>query len=73
MTAEDFQRWMAHRRYNNLQAAAALGVSRNSITRYLREGADRTVALACSADAMNLQPWPLAPAPVSHDGVSHEG
>jgi hypothetical protein len=59
MTAEDFAAWMEHRGYNNLQAAAALGVGRNSITRYLRIGADKTVALACSADAMNLKPWPL--------------
>ena len=58
MTADEFKGWMAHRGYNMLQAADALGISRNTVTRYLAQGTDKTIALACSADAMGLKPWP---------------
>lgn len=60
MSGDDFQNWMAHRGYNIGQAAAALGLGRNTVARYLKKGTtDKTVALACSADAAGLQPWPV--------------
>lgn len=59
MTADQFAQWMAHRCYNKQQAAEALGISRNSVATYLKDGTNKTVALACSADAMGLKPWPM--------------
>lgn len=60
MTAADFIAWREHMGYNRLQAAAALGMGRNQPQRY-EDGQPIPlyVALACSAIAMRLQPWPV--------------
>ena len=58
MTSEQFRKWQQLARLNNLEAADALGVHRNAITRYRSKGTDKTTALACRAILNNLQPWP---------------
>lgn len=57
MTAHDFTTWMAHRRLNVGAAAEALGVGRNTIPRYMKEGAPKHIGLACAAIAMGLPEW----------------
>lgn len=59
MTGEQFTEWMEHMGFNKLQAAEALGAGRNSIPRWQEKGTDRTIALACSAIAEKLPPWPM--------------
>lgn len=59
MTGDDFTAWMQHMGYNRLQAAAALGVGRNTVPRWMNEGAPLHVALACTALALGMKPWPL--------------
>lgn len=60
MTAEDFTDWREHLGLNRSQAAAALGVALNTITAYERgQRIPLYVALACSALAMRLPPWPV--------------
>jgi len=57
MTAKDFAAWLDHMKLKKRPAAEALGISRNSVDRYLENGAPRTVALACAAIAFGLPPW----------------
>jgi len=53
MNAEDFLYWLEAMRsakgLNKSQCGALLGRSPQSISRFLNNGADRTVALACAA------------------------
>ncbi|MDQ0315570.1 helix-turn-helix domain-containing protein [Amorphus orientalis] len=67
MTPEDFKNWRAHCGFKSQRIAAeALGLSVGTIENYepgvRRDGNPApipyTVALACSALAMNLPPWP---------------
>jgi transcriptional regulator with XRE-family HTH domain len=62
MTADEFTAWRKHLGLSGRKAAAALGVSKNTITAYERGkwGIPKTVALACSAVANQLRPWPIA-------------
>ena len=57
MTADDFTAWMAHMGLNKLQTASALAISRNTVTKYMSEGAPDYIALACSALAQGLPKW----------------
>ncbi len=61
MTAEDFLYWLEAMRsakgLNKSQCGALLGRSSQSISRFLNNGADRTVALACAALLADLQPY----------------
>lgn len=59
MTADDFLAWIDHMGWYNVRAAKELGVSRNTITRYAKEGAPVHIALACSALAFGLPRWSL--------------
>lgn len=42
---------------NKVKAAAALGLSRNTLQRYEIEGAPLYIALACAALICGLAPW----------------
>jgi hypothetical protein len=57
MTADNFTAWMARMNLNLLQAAAELGIGRNTAAKYAREGAPRYIGLACSAIAQGFKPW----------------
>ena len=57
MTADDFRAFLDHMGWNRIDAAEHLGLSRNSVTKYLSEGAPLTVALACAARSFGLPPW----------------
>ena len=62
MTAQEFIAWREHLALNRREAAEALGVSQTTITAYerARSSVPRVVALACTAVANNLRPWPIA-------------
>lgn len=57
MTADDFAAWLEHMGFNILQASARLGMSRNTVARYMKEGAPVSVGLACAALAFGLPAW----------------
>jgi len=56
MDAKAFCDWMERMDFNILEVSAALGISRNTITRYRREGTPLYVDLACSALSYGLPP-----------------
>lgn len=61
MTGQDFTDWMKLMGLNASQAAAALGVSRNSIPNYQKsESIPRTIMLACRALSYRLPDWRYA-------------
>ncbi|MGV6875912.1 helix-turn-helix domain-containing protein [Pseudochelatococcus sp. B33] len=69
MTPDDFKGWRKTMGYSQAQAAGALGVSKPTIENYergTRREDDRpvviphTVALACTALYLELDPWPMA-------------
>ena len=62
ITGDQFCEWLAEMKANgncktDLDAAYMLGKSKDSIVIYKREGADRTIALACRALSLGLTPW----------------
>ena len=57
MTGEDFTAWMRHMNFKNGAAAEALDLSRNTIPKYISEGAPGYIDLACAALAGNVRPW----------------
>ncbi|UXU73689.1 MULTISPECIES: hypothetical protein [unclassified Paracoccus (in: a-proteobacteria)] len=57
MTADDFNDWLDRTGLSGLQAAEALGIAKNSVVKYRREGAPRHIALACTAIYHNLGAW----------------
>ena len=64
MTAEDFNAWLAGMFrggliQSELGAANLLGVTKNTLTKYKREGTDRKTALACRALYHKMDPWRL--------------
>lgn len=57
MTGDQFRAWMEAVGLNKAQAAARLGLSRNSVAKYEVEGAPIAIAYACAAVAAGLTPW----------------
>jgi len=57
ISAENFRQWLEAMGIPNHQAARLLGISTNSPTNYRQNGAGRTIALACSALMIGLDPW----------------
>ncbi|PIE07539.1 MAG: hypothetical protein CSA74_06950 [Rhodobacterales bacterium] len=57
MTADDFNAWMDHMGFSGLEAARQLGIGKNTVPTYRREGAPKHIALACAALAFGLPPW----------------
>lgn len=47
MTPTAFKRWLRAMGYNHSEAARNIGVSRNSVIKYLKTGAPLKVKLAC--------------------------
>jgi len=63
MQPESFANWLAAMTAAGLisskrDAASLLGVTDDTITAYLRRGADLRTALACRALFHRLEPWP---------------
>jgi plasmid maintenance system antidote protein VapI len=56
MTSDSLAAWMERLGFNKVRAAAALGISRNTLDGYLTGKHDipKTVALACAAIAYGL-------------------
>lgn len=61
MTCDDLRAWQADMNYTQQQAAAALGVSWATYKRWLTGDPSLLAALACSAIAAGLAPYPAAP------------
>ena len=57
MTGEAFRRWLKAMKISGAQAAELLGVHKNTVTRFKRDGTDRAIALACAALWHRLGPW----------------
>lgn len=62
MTADQFNKWVEemtkkHPYWTDTFGAKLLGVSRRSMLRYKKEGAGRTVALACQCLIKGLKPY----------------
>jgi len=57
MTANDFSAWMKHVRLNKSQVAKTLGLSRNTVDKYLTEGTPDHIGFACAAIAFGLPKW----------------
>ncbi len=49
MTTEELNAWLISMNWNQQRAAKELGVSRNSLSKYMKHGAPQLVALACLA------------------------
>lgn len=59
ISAAELAVWQRTMGLNDSQAMAALGIaSRHTWKKMRREGAGRTVALACAALIRGLKPWP---------------
>jgi hypothetical protein len=57
MTPNEFNAWLAAMKISGAEAARLLGVTPNTITRYRRAGAPRSVGLACAALFHRLGEW----------------
>jgi transcriptional regulator with XRE-family HTH domain len=60
MTAMDLKRWLKTMNFTVAEGREAIGISRNTMERYLSGKADPlplTVALACSAIYHRVLPW----------------
>lgn len=57
MTGDDFTAWMKHMHLGVSDAAERLGIGRNTVPRYMKEGAPKHIGLACAAIAMSLPEW----------------
>ena len=62
MSPQAFRAWLAEMKSAGLARSAAeagrlLGKSEDQMTRYKRDGADKTVALACRALLHRLEPY----------------
>jgi len=49
MDGSELAEWMVANQLNKLEASEALGIARNTLDRYLKGGAPRTIELACAA------------------------
>lgn len=61
MNPADFTAWRQHLGFNKAEAARRLGLAPNTIAAYETGRADvpTHVALACTALALDLKPWPI--------------
>ena len=57
MTADQFARWIADRQISNREAARQLGLNKDTVTRYCRDGGPLWLGLACAAISHGLPPW----------------
>jgi predicted transcriptional regulator len=57
MTGDDFTAWMKHMGLSIGEAADRLGLGRNTVPRYMRDGAPAHIGYACAAIAMGLPQW----------------
>ena len=57
MTAHDFTAWMKHMNLDKGETARLLGLGRNTVPRYMAEGAPPYIGYACAAIAMGLPQW----------------
>lgn len=57
MTAADFNAWMQHMGFNIADVARVLGIGRNTVPRYMAEGAPGHIGYACAAIAFGLPKW----------------
>jgi transcriptional regulator with XRE-family HTH domain len=57
MTAEEFNSWLKAMKISGAEAARLLGVNVNTITRYKKSGAPKSVGLACAALYHRLGEW----------------
>lgn len=57
MTATAFQQWLKAMQISGAEAARALDVHPNTITKYKADGAPLIVALACRALYHRLEAW----------------
>jgi hypothetical protein len=57
MTPNEFKAWLAAMKISGADAARLLDVTPNTITRYRRQGAPRSVGLACAALYHRLGEW----------------
>lgn len=57
MTPNEFQAWLAAMKISGAEAARLLDVTPNTITRYRRKGAPRSVGLACAALFHRIGEW----------------
>lgn len=59
MTGEEFITWRKSLHLTRIEAAAQLGMSRNSVTAYENDASKipNYIALACAALAKGIEPW----------------
>lgn len=57
MTGEDLAAWMEAQGLNIIKAADLFGIGRNTMARYMKEGAPDYIAYACAAIAFGLPKW----------------
>ncbi len=57
MTSENLAAWQKQMSYTYESAAKALGISRATYGRYLKDGAPLYIGLACAALTARLAPW----------------
>ena len=57
MDAQDFVAFQEFMRWNNAETARQFGLSRNSVLKYQKEGAPKSIGLAAAAIAFGLPAW----------------
>lgn len=57
MTGSEFEAWLRAMKISGAEAGRLLDVTPNTITRYRRSGAPKSVGLACSALFHRLGEW----------------
>ena len=58
MSPQEFSSWMDRMWLDEKEAARELGISTRRVRQYEADGAPHYIALACSALARKLPPWP---------------
>ncbi len=63
MTPDDLRAWRAHMRLSQQAASELLDVRKQTVTDWEggKHAPSRSVALACTALAHGLEPWPVQP------------
>ena len=57
MTEGNLKLFMAAQGWNKVTTARELGITRETLDKYLAKGAPRTIGLACAALAAGLAEW----------------